>query len=191
MPAAEDIGPRLVILDRDGVVNRDSADFVKSAAQWRPLPRSLEAIGLLTRAGYSVCIASNQSGLGRGLFERAALYSMHRKLRRLAARFGGQIERIAVCPHRPEDDCDCRKPRPGLLRRLAEHYGGTLTGVPVVGDSLRDIDAAEAAGARPVLVLTGNGERTRAALEKAARRVETYPDLYAFAAALTGAADRD
>lgn len=173
--------PRLVILDRDGVINRDSPDFVKNAAEWQPLPGSLEALGVLTRAGCTVCVASNQSGLGRGLFSREALYGMHRKLRRLAAARGGRIARIVFCPHRPEENCDCRKPEPGLLLRLAAMFGVELEGVPVVGDSLRDIEAAAAAGARPVLVLTGNGRKTQKALARAGRPVETYENLLAFA----------
>ena len=181
--------PRLVVLDRDGVINRDSKDFVKSVAEWQPLPGSLEAIGMLTRAGYTVCIASNQSGIGRGLFTRETLYGMHRKLRRLAAAHGGKVERIIFCPHRPEDGCACRKPEPGLLQELAAAFDVELDGVPVVGDSLRDIDAADAAGAMPVLVLTGNGPRTRAALQEQGRDVDTYDDLLAFAHRLV-AADR-
>lgn len=170
----------LVILDRDGVLNRDSVDFVKSAAEWQPLPGSMEAIGLLTQAGFKVCVASNQSGIGRGLFSRAALYAMHRKLRRLAAAEGGSIDRIVVCPHHPGVGCECRKPRPGLLLRLARMLKVSLQGVPVVGDSLRDLDAARAAGARPVLVLTGNGMKTSTELAARGESVETYPDLLGF-----------
>jgi len=176
---------RLVILDRDGVINRDSDEYVKHPGEWTPLPGSLEALGLLTRAGFTTCVASNQSGIGRGLFGRDALYAMHRKLRRLAARHGGRIDRIVFCPHRPEFGCDCRKPAPGLLLRLSRLYGEPLDDVPVVGDSLRDLDAAVAAGAKPVLVLTGNGRATQTALEKAGRSVETYADLLAFAKAVT------
>lgn len=174
----------LVILDRDGVINKESREFVKSPAEWRPLAGSMEALGVLNRAGYTIAIATNQSGLGRGLFPRSALYAMHRKLRRLAGQHGAVIDRIVFCPHRPEDGCDCRKPRPGLLDRLARYYGHTLAGVPVVGDSLRDLDAAAAAGAHPVLVLTGNGAKTAAALEKSGRSVETYENLLAFAESL-------
>lgn len=177
---------RLVILDRDGVINRDSDEYVKHPDEWEALPGSLEALGLLTAAGFTVCIASNQSGIGRGLFGRDALYAMHRKLRRQAAKHGGRIDSIVFCPHHPEFGCACRKPAPGLLLRLARLYGEPLAGVPVVGDSLRDLDAAVAAGAKPVLVLTGNGPATQQALEKAGRSVETYDDLLAFAKALTG-----
>lgn len=173
--------PRLVILDRDGVINRDSSAFVKSAAEWNALPGSMQAIGMLTRAGIPVSVASNQSGIGRGLFSRSVLYSMHRKMRRLAAEQGGRIERIAVCPHRPNDDCECRKPLPGMLNKLMSGHGVSPAQVVVVGDSLRDIDAATAAGAQPVLVLTGNGLATRAALQGRAQDVATFNDLLDFA----------
>lgn len=177
---------KLLVLDRDGVINRDSADFVKSPDEWIPLPGSIEAIASLSRAGYTVTVASNQSGIARGLFDRKALYAMHRKLRRLVGGSGGRVDRIVVCPHGPDSGCSCRKPRPGLLRRLARHYGVDMKGVPVIGDSLRDLEAARAVGARPILVLTGNGEKTRASLPAAFAGVETYSDLAAAAAALIG-----
>lgn len=176
---------RLVILDRDGVINRESLAFVKNAQEWQPLPGSLEALGLLSRAGYTIAVATNQSGLARGLFDRRALYAMHRKMRRLAAQHGGVVDRIVYCPHGPGDGCDCRKPQPGLLLRLAHHYGQGLDAVPVVGDSLRDLDAAIAAGAKPALVLSGNGHKTAAELEKQGRAVETHSNLLAFARKLT------
>jgi D-glycero-D-manno-heptose 1,7-bisphosphate phosphatase len=150
---------RLVILDRDGVINLESDAFVKSADEWKPIEGSMEGIRLLTEAGFTIAVASNQSGLGRGLFDHAALEDMHRKMCRLAEDAGGNIDNIVVCPHHPDDGCDCRKPQPGLLRQLAKHYGVTLAGVPVIGDSARDIDAALAVGARPILVLTGNGSK--------------------------------
>lgn len=178
---------RLVILDRDGVINRESAAFVKSAWEWRPLPGSLDAIGLLCAAGYTVAVATNQSGVGRGLIDPAALAGMHRKMQRLAARHGGRIDRIAVCPHAPSCRCRCRKPEAGLLLELARHYRVALAGVCVAGDSERDIRAARAAGARPVLVLSGNGRLTEERLAGRGERVETYADLLAFARALTGA----
>jgi D-glycero-D-manno-heptose 1,7-bisphosphate phosphatase len=174
----------LVILDRDGVINRDSSDFVKSAAEWIPLEGSVGAIAALSRAGYTVAVASNQSGLERGHFDRNALRAMHRKLRKLVLAEGGHIDRIVVCPHGPDDGCDCRKPAPGLLQRLARHYGGDLAGVPVIGDSLRDLQAAARAGARPVLVRTGNGRATERALEGELAATEVFDDLAAAAAAL-------
>ena len=173
--------PQLVILDRDGVINRDSSAFVKSAAEWLPLPGSMQAIGILTRAGIPVSVASNQSGIGRGLFSRGVLYSMHRKMRRLAAEQGGRIERIVICPHHPSDGCGCRKPLPGMLVRLMSAHGVSPGQVMVVGDSLRDIDAATAAGAQPTLVLTGNGLATRAALQERGQDVATFDDLLDFA----------
>ena len=173
--------PGLVILDRDGVINRDSRTFVKNVDEFVPLPGSIEAIAALSRAGVTVAVASNQSGLARGLFGRRELRGMHRKLRRLVAAAGGRVDRIVVCPHGPDDGCACRKPRPGLLLRLARHYGTTLAGVPVVGDSLRDLEAAAAAGATPILVRTGNGGRTEANLPPELRGIAVYDDLAAAA----------
>ncbi len=179
------LGPRgLVILDRDGVINRDSDAFVKSPAEWLPLPGSIDAIAALSGAGFTVTVASNQSGLARGLFDRAALHAMHRKLRRLVDAAGGRVDRIVVCPHGPDDGCSCRKPRPGLLLRLARHYGIRLDGVPVIGDSTRDLEAALAAGAQPILVRTGNGARTESSLPSALAHVAVYDDLAAAADAL-------
>ena len=178
-------GPRgLLILDRDGVINRDSAQFVKNAGEFQPLPGSIDAIAMLHRAGFTVAVASNQSGLARGLFDRRALRAMHRKLRRLVANAGGRVDRIVVCPHGPNDGCRCRKPAPGLLLRLARHYRVSLDGVPAIGDSLRDLEAAQAAGARPILVRTGNGRRTEASLPAALRDVEVFDDLASAASAL-------
>ena len=174
----------LIVLDRDGVINRDSRDFIKSAGEWEPLPGSIEAVARLSRTGFTVAVASNQSGLGRGLFDRRALAAMHRKFRRLVAKAGGRVDRIVVCPHTPDDGCDCRKPKAGLLHRLARYYNTDLRGVPVVGDSLRDLEAAVSAGARPILVRTGNGRKTEAALDEAFGSPEVFDDLAAVAAAL-------
>lgn len=175
---------RLVILDRDGVINHDSEAFIKSPAEWQPIEGSLEAIAVLGRHGYTVAVASNQSGLGRGLFDRSALAAIHRKMRRAAQRAGGRIDRIVCCPHHPEAGCDCRKPAPGLLEQLGRHYGIGLSDVPVIGDAQRDLDAATRVGARPILVLTGKGRATQAALACRGEAVETYPDLRAAAHAL-------
>jgi D-glycero-D-manno-heptose 1,7-bisphosphate phosphatase len=172
-----------VILDRDGVINLESDEFVKSAAEWIPIDGSLVGIRLLNEAGFTVAVASNQSGLGRGLFDHAALEDMHRKMCRLADDAGGNIDHIVVCPHLPGDACDCRKPRPGLLKQLAEYYGIPLEGVPVIGDSARDIEAALAVGARPILVLTGNGGKTRHSLTTPG--IEVYADLLAAAQRLS------
>lgn len=171
----------LVILDRDGVINRDSADFVKTPDEWQPLPGSLEGIAALCNAGVRVCVVTNQSGVGRGLFDEAGLEAINERMRSQVRQHGGEIERIVYCPHRPDDGCDCRKPRPGMFLQLARELGTSLDNVPAVGDSLRDLQAARAAGARPVLVLTGNGERTRQALERTGEAVETYTSLRAFA----------
>ena len=171
----------LLILDRDGVINRDSREFVKNTDEWLPIPGSIEAIADLSKAGYTVAVASNQSGLARGLFDRNALRAMHRKLRRLVGAKGGHIDRIVVCPHGPDDGCRCRKPAPGLLLRLARHYGTSLEGVPAVGDSLRDLEAAAAAGAAPILVRTGNGSKVATNLPDSLRSVPVFDDLSAVA----------
>ncbi len=167
----------LIILDRDGVINRDSKAFVKSPDEWVPLPGSIDAIARLSGAGYTLAVASNQSGLARGLFDRDALEAMHAKLHRLVDEAGGHIDRIVVCPHGPDDDCDCRKPKPGLLEQLSEHYGLSLDGVIVVGDSLRDLQAAAAVQARPVLVRTGNGVETEKKLSGELANVEVFDSL--------------
>ncbi|WP_150046260.1 MULTISPECIES: D-glycero-beta-D-manno-heptose 1,7-bisphosphate 7-phosphatase [Methylomonas] len=151
---------RYVVLDRDGTINLDSASFIKSADEWIPLPGSLEAIALLNRHGFAVVVISNQSGVGRGLFDPATLDAMHAKMRRLAAAAGGSIEAVYVCPHDPEQGCDCRKPKPGLFLKFAADFGADLTEVYAVGDSLRDLQAAEAVGAKPILVKTGKGADT-------------------------------
>lgn len=173
----------LVILDRDGVINRDSAEFVKTPEEWLPLPGSIEAIAALSRAGVRVCVITNQSGIGRGLFDHDTLRAINDRMQSLVREQGGEIHRIEFCPHHPDDNCECRKPRPGMFLSLAKELGVALAGVPAVGDSLRDLQAARAAGARPVLVLTGNGERTRRSLERAGDDVETYANLGAFAEA--------
>lgn len=151
---------RYVILDRDGTINVDSDEFIKSAAEWLPLPGSLEAIAMLNRHGFRVAVISNQSGLARGLFDLAALDAIHAKMLQLANAAGGEIEAIYFCPHGPGDDCDCRKPKAGLFRRLAQDKQIDLSATFAVGDALRDIQAARAAGARPVLVKTGKGWQT-------------------------------
>lgn len=175
--------PGLVVLDRDGVINRDRTDFVRSPEQWVPLPGSLEAIAMLTRAGYTVAVASNQSGLGRGLFDRQTLEAIHRKMREAVAAAGGRIETIAFCPHLPGEGCGCRKPEPGLLRTIAAELSLSLEGAPCIGDSERDILAARSVGCRPILVLTGNGMTARTALGEN-EDVEVFPDLHAAARSL-------
>lgn len=153
---------KLLVLDRDGVINEDSDAYIRTLAEWVPLPGAIEAIAQLSRAGWTVAIATNQSGLARGYFDATTLARMHDQLRRLVRERGGEIGLIAHCPHGPEDGCDCRKPRPGLLERIGRHYRTPLHGVWFVGDSLSDLQAAAAAGCQPVLVRTGKGERTLA-----------------------------
>ena len=167
----------LIILDRDGVINRDSKAFVKSPDEWLPLPGSIDAIARLSKAGYTLAVASNQSGLARGLFDRATLDAMHAKLHHLVDEAGGRIDRIVVCPHGPDDGCDCRKPKPGLLEQLGQHYEQSLDGVIVVGDSLRDLEAATAVGARPVLVRTGNGAETEKKLSGELEGIDVFDSL--------------
>ena len=153
---------RLVILDRDGVINADSPEFIKTPDEWLPIPGSLEAIARMTDAGFTVVVASNQSGLGRGIVTPENLDSIHHKMCQMVEQSGGRLDGIFFCPHRPEDGCNCRKPRPGLFHQIASTYAMELAGVPAVGDSLRDLQAAKEAGANPVLVRTGNGIITQA-----------------------------
>jgi D-glycero-D-manno-heptose 1,7-bisphosphate phosphatase len=169
---------KLIILDRDGVINYDSDDYVKSPDEWAPVPGSLEAIARLKRAGYTVVVASNQSGVGRGLFDLNTLHQIHEKMQQELARAGGKIDAIFFCPHKPEDQCACRKPRPGLLREIEKNFNCDLKDVPVVGDSLRDVEAARAVGARPVLVHTGKGARIPQ--RDVPEGIPVYDDLAAF-----------
>ncbi len=175
---------RLVILDRDGVINEDSDAYIKSPAEWVPVPGSLEAIARLTAAGWRVVVATNQSGIARGLFDLETLGRIHARMHRAVAEAGGRIEAIFFCPHGPDEGCRCRKPAPGLLEEIAARYRTTLEGVPVIGDSARDLEAARAAGARPVLVRTGKGRRTEAAGGPALEGVPVHDDLAAAVEAL-------
>lgn len=180
---------RLVILDRDGVINQDSDDYIKSLDEWVPIPGSLEAIARLSHAGFRVAVASNQSGLARGLFGLDTLNAIHQRLSERVSALGGRIEMIAFCPHGPDDGCDCRKPRPGLLLEIAARFDVELVDVPFIGDSLGDIQAACTAGALPWLVRSGKGERTLARLRKQGADdtlydLPIYPDLNAAATAL-------
>ncbi len=175
---------KLIILDRDGVINHDSDEYIKSPAEWAPIPGSLEAVARLKRAGYTVVVASNQSGVGRGLFDLNTLHQIHDKMQREVARAGGKIDAIFFCPHKPEDHCACRKPKPGLLLEIANQFDCDLKNVPAVGDSLRDIDAAQAVGAKPVLVRTGKGEEVAKSGKLPAAGVEVHADLAAFVDAL-------
>lgn len=172
----------LVVLDRDGVINRDSDEYIKRPEEWISYPASIAAIARLVAGGFDVVVATNQSGIGRGLFDSATLDAIHAKMLAEVEAAGGRIDGIYVCPHRPEDGCACRKPAPGLLRRIAAERGHPLKGVPVIGDKRSDLLAAQAVGARPILVRSGRG--TRASLAGGLEAVEVFADLAAAAAAL-------
>lgn len=172
---------KLVILDRDGVINVDHEDrYVSSAGEWEPLPGSLEAIARLNRAGFRVAVASNQSGLARGYFDVEDLNGIHEKMQRLVSEAGGEIDAVFFCPHGPRQRCKCRKPKPGLIEQIGERYRVNLAEVPLVGDKKSDLEAARAAGAIPILVRTGYGDAT---LKKLGPfdGLTIYSDLAAFA----------
>jgi D-glycero-D-manno-heptose 1,7-bisphosphate phosphatase len=180
---------RLVILDRDGVINFDSDEYIKTPDEWIPIPGSLEAIARLCREDYKVVVATNQSGVARGLFTMDTLNKIHMRMLDQIRQKGGDIDAILFCPHGPDDHCDCRKPMPGMLLDLADRLKVNLTGVPAVGDSLRDIRAANAVSALPVLVRTGKGESTLKNLSEEELSVEfaevpVYADLGEFVDAL-------
>ena len=153
---------KLIILDRDGVINFDSDQFIKSPEEWRPIPGSLEAIARLNQAGYRVAVATNQSGIGRGLFDMQTLNAIHDKMHKSLAQVGGRVDAIFFCPHTNEANCECRKPKSGMIEEISARFGVSLKGVPAVGDSLRDLEAAGRLGAQPYLVLTGKGIKTQA-----------------------------
>jgi D-glycero-D-manno-heptose 1,7-bisphosphate phosphatase len=153
---------KLIILDRDGVINEDSDMFVKSAAEWRPLPGSAEAIARFNHAGYRVVVATNQSGIGRGLFEMSTLNAMHEKMHRVVAQAGGRIDAVFYCPHTADMNCACRKPKSGMFEEIARRFDADLRGVPAVGDSLRDLQAAARVKCETVLVKSGKGQQTLA-----------------------------
>ena len=175
---------KLVVLDRDGTINHDSNKYIKSPAEWKPIKGSLDAIAKLGQAGYRVVIATNQSGIARGLFDMATLNAIHDTMHRAVNLAGGRIDAIFFCPPAADAGCACRKPKPGMLLEIAKRMNVDLREVPMVGDSKKDLEAAAAAGARPVLVLTGNGRKTRDAgdLPKGTLVCE---DLAAFSAQLT------
>ncbi|MEJ2668848.1 MAG: D-glycero-beta-D-manno-heptose 1,7-bisphosphate 7-phosphatase [Gammaproteobacteria bacterium] len=167
---------KIVLLDRDGVINIDSESYIKSASEWHPIPGSLEAMAQLTRAGYDIFIVTNQSGLHRGFFNTAELERIHTKMHTLLNQCGGQIIDIVYCPHRPEEFCSCRKPKTGLLDELHQRHGLIFNGVPFIGDSLKDLDCANAAGAKAGLVLTGKGRKTLTRLmQKQPERLTSLP----------------
>ena len=174
---------RLVVLDRDGVINRESPDFIRTPDEWVPLPGSIQAVAELTRAGFTVVVATNQSGVGRGLFTAETLAAIHARMTHTLEAAGGRVAGIFICPHGPQDGCDCRKPRAGLLRQIEAQFGTTLRGQPAIGDSYRDLEAAWQVGARAMLVRTGNGVETERRLDGRAD-IEVFTDLAAAVALL-------
>ena len=174
---------KLIVLDRDGVINYDSDQFIKSPDEWRPIPGSLEAISRLNHAGFRVVVATNQSGLGRGLFDMATLIAINDKMHKALAHLGGRIDALFYCPHTADSACECRKPKPGMFTEIGNRFGVDMTGVPCVGDSVRDLQAAAAIEAQPILVLSGKGEKT---LRDGAFPANTviFPDLAFVATAL-------
>jgi len=175
-------GARLVMIDRDGVINEDSGEFIKSVAEWRPIAGSLEAIASLHRAGWQVAVVTNQSGVGRGLYDEATLGEIHEHMRSRVRAAGGELAGVYYCPHLPDAGCDCRKPKPGMFRALERELRVSVVGAPYIGDRMSDIEAAEAVGAKPMLVRTGTGASTVALL--GARRVPVFDDLAAAARSL-------
>ncbi len=167
---------RYVILDRDGTINVDSDDFIKSPEEWLPLPGSLEAITLLNHHDFKVVVISNQSGIARGLFDLATLEAIHAKMKQMTADAGGEIDAIYFCPHGPDDGCDCRKPKDGLFRRFAGDRRANLSQIYAVGDSLRDLEASQSAGAKPILVKTGKGAKI--ALNHPELKLPVFDNLY-------------
>ena len=153
---------KLIILDRDGVINYDSDQFIKNPEEWKPIPGSLEAIARLCQADYRVVVATNQSGIGRGLFDMSVLNAIHDKMHKACVLMGGRIDAVFFCPHTAEANCSCRKPKSGMIEEIAQRYNMELNGVPAVGDSLRDLEATARLGAQPYLVLTGKGSKTQA-----------------------------
>lgn len=175
--------PQVVLLDRDGVINRESPEYIKSVAEWQPLPGSLEAIARLHRAGFVIGIATNQSAVGRGMISVDTLWDIHRHMLQEILDHGGFVQRIFFCLHGPDEGCNCRKPKPGLLYQAAEYFACGFDHMTLIGDSQRDLDAAAAVGARAWLVRTGNGRHTEAAWGSQPQG-PVYDDLAAAADAL-------
>jgi D-glycero-D-manno-heptose 1,7-bisphosphate phosphatase len=168
---------KFVILDRDGVINQDSDNYIKSPDEWVPIDGSLNAIARLSRAGFRIFVATNQSGIARGLFDIETLHAIHHKMLQEIQHLGGTIDAILFCPHGPDDQCDCRKPAPGLYLEIGRRTGQSLNGIPVIGDSLRDLKAAETVGARPILVKTGKGRDTLEQNPQQVAQLSIYDDL--------------
>ena len=152
---------KLVVLDRDGVINFDSVHFIKSTNEWIPIPGSLEAIALLNQNGYRIAVATNQSGISRGLFDMVTLNAIHDKMHKALVQLGGRIDAMFYCPHSADNNCNCRKPKPGMMEEIGRRFGVDMKGVPMVGDALRDLQAGATLGMQPMLVCTGKGEETR------------------------------
>jgi D-glycero-D-manno-heptose 1,7-bisphosphate phosphatase len=171
---------KLVVLDRDGTINHDSEHHIRSLEEWRPIKGSIEAIARLTQAGYRIVVATNQSGIARGYFTTRTLFEIHDALQRAAAQAGGRIDAFFFCPHAADSACACRKPQPGMLVEAARRFNIAPEDVYMVGDALRDVEAAAAAGAKPVLVLTGKGRKTEEE-GKLPPGTRVFPDLAAFA----------
>jgi D-glycero-D-manno-heptose 1,7-bisphosphate phosphatase len=167
---------KLVILDRDGVINQDSDKYIKSPAEWQPLPGSIEAIARLHQGGFRIVVATNQSGIGRGLFDMATFNAMNDKMMEMVFRQGGRIDALFFCPHTDAENCNCRKPKTGMYEEIAARYHVDLKGVPCVGDAMRDLRVAEAVGAQPILVLTGKGKLTKEA-GGMPRKTQVFADL--------------
>jgi D-glycero-D-manno-heptose 1,7-bisphosphate phosphatase len=171
---------KLIILDRDGVINHDSDEYIKSPQEWIPIDGSLEAIARLNHADYHVVIATNQSGIARKLFSMDTLVDMHNKMYRLAEEVGAHIDAVFFCPHAPRDDCDCRKPKPGMLIDIAKRYNANFSDIKMIGDSLRDLQATAAVNANPILVRTGKGAKFEHTLGEAGLgAVPVYDNLSA------------
>ena len=168
---------KIIVLDRDGVINVDSRDYIKTVDEWRPIPGSIEAIAALSKSGYRIAVATNQSGIGRGLYDELALAQMHGKMQDLVEAAGGTIHTVCYCPHTPETNCRCRKPGTGLLEQIANEMNASLTGCLFVGDSLKDMQAAIAFAMQPILVRTGNGEKTERQLDQLGVDVPVYDSL--------------
>lgn len=167
-----------VLLDRDGVINQDNSNFVRTPDALIPLPGSLDAIRRLKEAGWLVAVCTNQSGVGRGLYSLNDLQAIHGRLRQLLAEHDTSVDGIYACPHHPDDGCDCRKPKPGLLLRAARELPIDLAASFMVGDAGRDLEAGIRAGCSPVLVLTGKGRQTRQ--EPVAASIPSYDCLADF-----------
>ncbi len=176
---------KLIVLDRDGVINHDSDAYIKSSEEWDPIDGSLEAIARLNQEGYIVVVASNQSGLARGYFDIESLSAMHKKMADMLSKVGGRVDAIFYCPHGPDDSCDCRKPKPGMLLDIGQRFNVPLDEVIFIGDSVSDIKAASNAHARPVLVRTGKGEKAEKILQAECKgKVPVYDDLAAAVTAI-------